>query len=526
MSDVIYEKLKKVRQKTDISLPRPPNLRSELTTSSGKKKTIALRSYQTQMVLHLLAMKRFVVGDDTGLGKTVETIGGLCHVWRREPDTKAVILTKKSAVPQWEGEFNKFTQDVKVIVAKGNPKQRSVAHDEWEQASGPTVLIQGYSSICNDFGRVQHWENYILVTDEATVYKTPSTRVHKVCRHLAQQADRCWALTATLIKNSLMEGYGIFKVVVPELFPMSQQGFMNHYCLTRMQRVARGRQIPVIVGYRDKDIELFRENIDRYYLGRPKHSVADELPVLQTKDIKVGLTKFQRQKYEEALEGLLEMGDGDEKETTPLTAITYCQEIVNHPALIGFDQNYGSEKLDTLVDLLTEGGDLEGQKTIVFSRFSTMVDVAIPALEKAGVKCVRVTGAEDEDQRKAAQDVFQDADSDVQVIFITMAGGDAINLQTAKATVFYDTPWSAGDYIQIIGRMIRIGSEHDRVYAIHLVCKDTVDDRVQAVRRKKMKLIEAVLGERLKGESSSETVYGVSSEIKDIFEGLCSDARK
>ena len=114
----------------------------------------------------------------------------------------------------------------------------------------------------------------------------------------------------------------------------------------------------------------------------------------------------------------------------------------------------------------------------------------------------------------------------MQVIFITMAGGDAINLQTAKATVFYDTPWSAGDYIQIIGRMIRIGSEHDRVYAIHLVCKDTVDDRVQAVRRKKMKLIEAVLGERLKGESSSETVYGVSSEIKDIFEGLCSDARK
>jgi SNF2 family DNA or RNA helicase len=526
VSDVIYEKLKKVRARNDLELPKPPNLRSEFVTSSGVEKKVALRGYQTQMVLHLLAMKRFVVGDDTGLGKTVETIGGLCHVWRREPDTKAVVLTKKSAVPQWEEEFRRFTEGVRIIVAKGSPKKRAESHEEWEQSTGPTVLIQGYSSMCNDFGRAQHWADYILVTDEATVYKTSTTRVHKVCRHLAQQADRCWALTATLIKNSLMEGYGIYKVVVPELFPMSSNGFMNHYCITRMQRVARGRQVPVIVGYRDKDIERFREAIDPYYLGRPKHSVADELPVLRTKDIKVGLTKFQRQKYEEALEGLLEMGDGDEKETTPLTAITYCQEIVNHPALIGFDGNYGSEKLDALVDLLTEGGDLDGEKTIVFSRFKTMVDVAIPVLEKAGVKCVRVTGAENEDQRKAAQDAFQDAESDVQVIFITMAGGDAINLQTAKATVFYDTPWSAGDYIQIIGRMIRIGSEHDRVYAIHLVCKDTVDDRVQAVRRKKMKLIEAVLGERLKGEPSSGTVYEVSSEIKDIFEGLCSDARK
>jgi SNF2 family DNA or RNA helicase len=524
-AQIVHDKLKKVREKTDISLPHPPHLRELVRTPSGDK-PLAIRGYQQQMIVHLLAMKRFVVGDDTGLGKTVESIGALCQVWRREPNQKVVVLTKKSAIPQWEDEFARFTTGIPVIVAKGTPKKRAVAHDEWEGCDGPVVLIQGYSSACNDFGRLQHWAGYILITDEATVYKTPTTRVHKVCRHLASQADRCWALTATLIKNSLMEGYGIYKVVVPELFPMSRNGFMNHYCITRMQRVARGRQVPVIVGYRDSDVARFRDTIDPYYLGRPKHRVADELPVLTTKDIKVGLTRFQRGKYAEALEGLLEMGDGDERETTPLTAITYCQEIVNHPALIGFDGTYESEKLDALIDLLTDGGDLDGEKTIVFSRFRTMVDVAIPIMEKAGIRCVRVTGMEDEDARKEAMRVFQDPDSGIQVIWITMAGGDSINLQTAKATVFYDTPWSAGDYIQIIGRMIRIGSEHDRVYAIHLVCKDTVDERVQAVRRKKMRLIEAVIGERLKGDSTTGTVYEVTSEIKDIFEGLRSDAMR
>ena len=106
-----------------------------------------------------------------------------------------------------------------------------------------------------------------------------------------------------------------------------------------------------------------------------------------------------------------------------------------------------------------------------------------------------------------------------------MAGGDAINLQAAKAVVFYDTPWSAGDYLQILGRMIRIGSEHDSVYAVHLVCRDTIDEHVQTVIKKKMRLIEQVLGERVKGEKGVDTVYGAGSEVGDIFDAILRDAK-
>jgi Superfamily II DNA/RNA helicases, SNF2 family len=280
----------------------------------------------------------------------------------------------------------------------------------------------------------------------------------------------------------------------------------------------------VVVGYGAYHIEMFRDKIDPYYLGRPKHSVADELPLLTTKSIKVGLTKFQEEKYNEALGGILELGDGDERETTQLTSIIYCQEIVNHPCLIEFP-DYSSEKLDALVDLCTEGGDLHEEKVIVFTRFAKMVDKGIEVLEKAKVKCTRVTGAENELQRREAMNTFQDPDSDTKVIWITMAGGDAINLQAAKALVFYDTPWSAGDYLQILGRMIRIGSEHDNVYCIHLVCRDTIDERVQSVIKSKMKLIESVLGERVKGEVAKDQVYTQSNEIRDIFDALAMDAR-
>ena len=524
MSQSVHERLKAVRERQDLNLPCPPNFRKTLIKRDGTEVPLTLRPYQQQMVVHLMAMTRFVVGDDCGLGKTIESIAALCHLWKRDPNMKVVVLTKKSSVPQWESEFEKFTTGINVFMAVGTPKKRQKAQDAWEQTSGPTVLIQGYTSACNDFSKIQHWEGYTLIMDEVTVIKTPTTRVHKVCRHLAAQAGRCWGLTATLIKNNLMEGFGIYKAVVPDLFPMSRGGFMNNYCITRMQRVANGRQVPVIVGYRQSDIEKFRDRIDHYYLGRPKHLVAKDLPVLTSRTVRVGMTKFQHEKYQEALSGLLELGDGDERETTQLTALIYCQEIVNHPALIEYP-DYKSEKLDALLDMLTEGGDFYDEKVIVFTRFKEMVNVGMPALEAKGIKCVRVTGSENEAQRKEAMDAFQDPTDPTRVIWITMAGGDAINLQAAKAMVFYDSPWSAGDYLQIVGRMIRIGSENDTCYAIHLVCRDTIDERVMQVVRKKMGLIEQVLGERVKGNKDKDVVYEAGSEVKDLFDAMIADAR-
>jgi len=523
----VLEKLRLVRQKEGIQLPRPPNLRETFRKRDGSEAPLELRSYQTQMVVHLLAMRRFVVGDDTGLGKTIEAIAALCYVWKKEPDTKVFVLTKKSSVPQWESEFERFTTGVQVFMAVGTPAQRDVARDAWKAATGPAVLIQGYSSACNDFTKIQGWSGFVLICDECTVFKTPTTRVHKVCRHLAGQADRCWGLTATLIKNTLMEGYGIFRVVVPDLFRMTPNAFMTNFCVVQMQIVAKGRRIPQIVGYRASDIERFRDLIELYYLGRPKHLVAKELPVLTTREVTVSLTSWQSEKYQEALTGFLEHGDGELREysdTLQMTKLIYCQEIANHPALIQFP-DYSSEKLDALVDMVTEGGDLHGEKVIVFTRFKTMVDTAIPVLEKAGVKCTRVTGDENEKQRKTAMGVFQDPNSDTEVIFITMAGGDAINLQAAKALVFYDTPWSAGDYIQILGRMIRIGSDHDSVYAIHLVARGTIDEHVQQVVKKKMKLIEQVLGERVKGNKGADIVYDATSETKDLIGMMIADSK-
>jgi len=279
--------------------------------------------------------------------------------------------------------------------------------------------------------------------------------------------------------------------------------------------------VPVVVGYRKSDIIRFRTKIEPFYLGRPKHEVAAELPPLTIKVVRVGMSLVQSAKYKEALTGILDVG-GEEKEVTKLTAVTYCQEIVNHPELVKAEGN--SEKLDELIDMLTEG-DLDDGKVIVYTRFSKMVDIGMREMAKAKIPCVRITGAENEDERKASQDAFQDPKNPVRVIWITNAGNDAINLQAASALVFYDTPFSAGDFLQTLGRMIRIGSIHDKVLAIHLVCDGTIDERVIEVVDRKMVLIEEVLGKRLKAEGDDASdIIEREGDIDELFRLLRLDA--
>jgi len=522
-------KLKEIRERKDLQLRPTKHLKETFTDFDGQEKPLRVRYYQVQGILHLVVMPRFVLGDDCGLGKTIMAIGALCYIWEKQPDQKAIILTTKSASMQWLKEFGKFTRGVTVILARGTPKQREEARRMFLESKGPTVLIMGYRSAVQDFTALQDWKGHILVTDEASAFKNHKTQVHQVCKHLSSQAVRSWGLTATLIRNHLMEGWGVYQVIIPGFFGMSYNSFMLYFCITRMQRIPRSnRQIPIVVGYYPEKIKEFKEIIDAYYIGRPKHEVASELPSLTVQQIEVNMSAEQEAKYAEALDGLLTLGDGNDaevKEVTKLTAIAYCQEIVDDLGLINCEG--GSPKLDALVELLTEG-DLGGEKVIIFSRFEKMVGIIMNRLAKEKIPAVRLTGAEDETAREAAKVAFQDPNSETRVICITTAGSEAVNLQAAKAIICYDTPWSAGDFLQLIGRMIRIGSLHDRVLVMHLVTrgkrkKDTIDSRVLEVLNKKMNLVEAVLGKRIKGEGDN-AVISAENEISDLFTSLRQDA--
>ena len=486
---------------------------------------------------------------------TLETIATLCYLWEKDPTLKPIVATTTSAMRQWGGEIDKFTRDVDWVIAEGSPKAREAIYEEFFATTNPErpkVLITNYPRLRKDkraFKEHSEGSRYLLVADEASAFKSTSSQTHKVCAQIAKGAERVYGLTATLIKNNLVEGYGIFKVVCPGVFS-TKTAFINNYCVTKMQPIGNGRKVKVVVGHSKDHIELFRGKIDPYMLGRAKHEVATDLPTLTTKEIRVPMNHAQWDYYNDALEGLLTVYEGtedeEEKEVTKLTSLIYCQQIANDPYLIG---NEGvSTKVDMLLSLLEE--DFAEEKVIVFTRFRKMVDRFQELLEAKGYTYsvdkvgkeykanktaskgfARVTGSEDGNEREAGRVAFTESDG-TNIIFLTMAGAEAMNLQEARVFIFFDLPWSAGDFLQLVGRMIRIGSPHQSVYAVQLLAEGpygdrTIDHHVSATLDKKMGFIEGALGARIlgNGDSQEDEFLDIGSDTNDLFEQMCMDAR-
>jgi len=385
-------------------------------------------------------------------------------------------------------------------------------------------------------------------------FKNMRTKTWEICRYLSDRSDRAYGLSATIIQNRLEEAFAIFKCLVPKLFT-TKTAFLEDYCHTQLQPVKGGRKVPIVVGY--KNLKHFRNRIDPFYLGRLKHEVSDELPVLTTREVRVTLSKAEEVKYREALTGVLELGDGDVRdyeEHKALVALTYCQQVVNSLALLKFEEgdevghdqfdleagDYKSHKVGSLsskeqalVDLLTE--ELDGQNVIIYTRFESWVGRLQTILKRHKIEAVRITGRETNAKlRREAQEAFQDPQNPVRVVVITDAGSESINLQTAIAEVFLDSPYNWGKYVQIIGRMIRIGSPHRGVLAYHFIAerplkKDarTIDDHVLKLLAKKKNLVDKVLGEAAVGalEFDSDDTNSIRALI-NAMAGKEGDAKK
>lgn len=582
----LYTRLKEIRASTTVSLKPTPLLRTHVKDLEGQEQPFALRYYQVQGVYHMLTLTRMVLGDDTGLGKTVETIATLCYLWQKEPGNRVIIVSPKSAIRQWQAELGRFAHELKVFIAsEGAVKKgespvegRARVYQAWANtpASEHPILITTYATLVRDWNhggfqppkkngklpkqpvlpglldgitqKASADKGLVVITDEATAYKTMNTKTWEVVRYLSDRANRVYALTATLLKNHLMEGFAIYKAIKPDLFHTKTK-FMEDFCHVKIQEAGRKR-IPIVIGYHHLDD--FREIIDPFFLGRKKHQVAKDLPVLTTKEVTFDLSAAEDSKYAEALSGVLTLGDGEVREfseTKALTSLIYCQQVVNSLAMLRYGE--GSEvtsatvdfdtlerkthKVDSLstkeqalVDLLT--GELDDEKVIVYTRFESVVDRLQTILKREGIKSVRITGKEKDVAREAAKVAFQNLKGDVKVVFITSAGSEAINLQAASATIFFDAPWSWGEYVQILGRMIRIGSPHRGVVVYHLIaerpgnrsnCK-TIDHHVLTLLRKKKTLIDQVLGEAAVGALKFER----SGPTNDLLRMLQETARQ
>lgn len=512
----LYERLKRVRTSESLSMPPSRFLRSTFVGLDGVEKPLKFRSYQIQAIYHLLVVKRFVLGDATGTGKTLSVLGSICCGWEKHHNN-VIVACPKSAIQQWAGEIERFTTGVEVFVVTGDKSNRLRVYDLYTQycaKGGYCVLVVGHHSILQDSKEIEWIKPYTIVWDECHVFKTPSTKMWVTARTISNSADRVIGLSATLLKNHLLEGFGIFSVVVPSLWK-NKTTFMARHCTTRTQRIGN-RKIPIVTGY--KNLDLFRLTIDPYYLGRAKHDISNDLPVLTTTTVPVQLNRMECTKYIQTLEGTIRLASGDERSTeAAIVQLNTCQQVVDSISLLGYTEDqhlFDPEEQDltkriglgskeqTLLELLIER--YCDENVIIYCHFSSLIPKLVRTLKSKGIEALMITGdvvdTPSNPARTTARERFNDPNDPIRVLFISDAGSEALNLQTASVMIFYNAPWSWGNYVQLLGRAIRIGSPHQHVTAVHLVATlmskpiETIDHYTLALLNSKKQLIESVMG--------------------------------
>src|SRR5208283_3147954 len=140
-------------------------------------------------------------------------------------------------------------------------------------------------------------------------------------------------------------------------------------------------------------------------------------------------------------------------------------------------------KLDDLMEMM---GELipEGRRILVFSQFTSMLDLIKPRLAEAGIPFVELRG----DTRDRATPVQRFEAGEVPLFLISLkAGGRGLNLTSADTVIHYDPWWNPAVEAQASDRAHRIGQTKS-VFVYKLIAADTVEDRIVALQQHKANL--------------------------------------
>lgn len=505
-----------------------------------------LRPYQEEGFRWLSAAcdKGFggILADEMGLGKTVQLLSFLASQLKpARQQGPSLIVCPSSLVYNWAAECQKFVPDLRVATVAGNKAERRKIVS---QATGYDLLITSYDLLRRDIGDYGHIHFYCLTLDEAQYIKNHATKSAQAVRKL--QAHHRFALTGTPIENRLSELWSIFDFLMP--------GILGSY-----RRFRERFELPILSGDQNAESKL-QAFVGPFILRRRKADVLKDLPDKIENVITVQLQGEQRRIYA-ALEQKLRLTLNKQKDVDfkneklqVLAQLTRLRQACCDPRLL-FDnvgegvpqaakvisqvanspktfakpaeiesiareeltaqaqksarsaQQISSAKLDAIEELVESCQDA-GRKMLIFSQFTSYLELIAERLRLRGVTYNVITGATPKKKRLELVDSFNSDDTPVFLISLK-AGNTGLNLTGACVVVHADPWWNAAAQEQANDRAHRIGQEQD-VNVYQIVAQDTIEERILSLQQSK-----SDLAARFVDSASSSGAPTISSLTKD-----------
>jgi superfamily II DNA or RNA helicase len=434
--------------------PLPADLRAEL------------RSYQEEGARWLASLGAAGLGallaDDMGLGKTVQALAAL--------HGRTLVVAPTSLLGNWQDEIARFRPALRASVYHGAGRSLE---------AGADVTLTTYAILRRDRDALAAVAWDTLVLDEAQAIKNPESQVAQAAFSL--RAERRITLTGTPVENRLDELW-------------SQLHFLNPGLLGGRSDFDERYAKPLAAG--DAAVaEHLRQRIRPFVLRRRKSEVAPELPPRTELVLHAVLSPEERTLYDAVAAATraevlaqLETGGGV---MAALEALLRLRQACCHPRLLPGQSLDQSAKLELLVDRLDTIA-AEGHKALVFSQWTSLLDLAEPRLAAAGLGFARLDGATRDRSEVVAR--FQAAAGPPVFLISLRAGGTGLNLTAADHVFLLDPWWNPAVEEQAADRAHRIGQDKP-VFVHRIVAAGTVEERILALQEKKRALAGAALAE-------------------------------
>lgn len=455
-----FENLKPLFENFD-GLPEAP-LPSDLPAT--------LRPYQRTGVnwLHFLANAGLgaVLADDMGLGKTLQTLCALRG--------KTLVVCPRSVVFNWENEIRKF-----------RPSLRSNVYHGPRRTLGPEdITITTYAVLRLDLDALIAHGFTTVILDEAQAIKNSDSQAARAAFDLSESMPESAfrvALSGTPVENRLDELWSVYRFSHPGLLG-SRSDFSKRYVR------------PINDG-NNEAAERLRSLIKPFLLRRMKKEVARDLPPRSDVVLTVELDERERSlydavfaaKHKEVVEALAEGGSV----MAALEALLRLRQAACHPGLVPGQSAETSSKVEALVEAIVDA-KADDHKCIVFSQWTSFLDLVEPELTKNDIQFVRLDGSTRD--RGAVVEQFQAEDGPTVILSSLKAGGTGLNLTAADHVFLLDPWWNPAAEDQAADRAHRIGQTRP-VTVYRLIAKDTIEEGILELQGRKRKLAEIALAE-------------------------------
>ncbi|HVY37581.1 MAG TPA: DEAD/DEAH box helicase [Polyangia bacterium] len=465
---------------TELEHPAPPGLDrlAPLVQGFERLPEVALpgdvradlRAYQREGVRWLAFLKSAGLGgilaDDMGLGKTLQA---MCVF---DQGGQTLVVCPTSVIHNWAAELARFRPGLKVCLYHGAARKLDPAAD---------VTVTSYALLRLDAAKLAGppagWRTVVL--DEAQAIKNPDSQTARAA--YAVRASFRLALTGTPVENRLEELWSLVH-------------FTNRGLLGGRGEFADRFARPIAEGRRDVAADL-RRRLKPFILRRLKQDVAPELPPRTDAVLRVELGDAERAVYDAVraatrsdVLALLADGKGVMQ---ALEALLRLRQAACHPALVPGQKAPTSSKVETLVAAL-ETAVAENHKALVFSQWTSLLDLIEPALARAELPFTRLDGATRD--RGAVVERFQAEDGPPVMLVSLKAGGSGLNLTAADHVFLCDPWWNPAVEAQAADRTHRIGQTRP-VFVYRLVSADTVEEKILVLQDSKRALMDAALAD-------------------------------